>query len=52
MIDVEISADHQLKYYFRKTKKINYDMHNQNQVRSLKKYSAEIFTNSLKEVHF
>ena len=51
MIDVGIS-DHQLIYCTRKIKRIKHNMHNQIQVRSLKKYSAEIFTNALKTVQF
>ena len=45
MIDVEIS-DHQLTYCTRKIRRIKHNMHNQIQVRSLKKYSTEIFTNA------
>ena len=51
MIDEGIS-DHQLIYCTRKIKRIKHNMHNQIQVRSLKKYSAEIFTNVLKTVQF
>ena len=51
LIDVGIS-DNQLVYCTRKIKIIKHDMHNQIQVRSLKKYSAEIFTNALKTVQF
>ena len=51
IIDVGIS-DHQLIYCTRKIKRIKHNMHNQIQVRSLKKYSAEIFTNALKTVQF
>ena len=51
VIDVEIS-DHQLIYCTRKVKRIKHNMHNQIQVRSLKSYSAEIFTNALKTVQF
>ena len=51
VIDVGIS-DHQLIYCTRKIKRIKHNMHNQIQVRSLKKYSAEIFTNVLKTVQF
>ena len=51
MIDVGIS-DHQLIYCTRKIKKTKHNMHNQIQVRSSKKYSAEIFTNALKTVQF
>ena len=51
VIDVGIS-DHQLIYCTRKIKRIKHNMHNQIQVRSLKKYSAEIFTNALKTVQF
>ena len=40
MIDEAIS-DHQLIYCTRKIKRIKHHMHNQIQVRSLKKYSAE-----------
>ena len=49
VIDVGIS-DHQLIYGTKKIKRIKYNMHNQTQVRSLEKYSAEIFTNALKTV--
>ena len=41
-----------LKQITRKVKRIKHNMHNQIQVRSLKKYSAEIFTNALKTVKF
>ena len=51
MIDVGIS-DYQLIYCTRKIKRTKHNMHNQIQVRSLKKYSAEIFTNALKTVQF
>ena len=51
VIDVGIS-DHQLIYCTRKIKRIKHNMHNKIQVRSLKKYSAEIFTNVLKTVQF
>ena len=51
VIDVGIS-DHQLIYCTRKIKRIKHKMHNHIQVRSLKKYSAEIFTDALKTVHF
>ena len=51
VIDVWMS-DHQLIYCLRKIKRIKHNMHNQIQVRSLKKYSAEIFTNVLKTVQF
>ena len=51
MIDEGIS-DHQLIYCTRKIKRIKHNMHNQIQVQSLKKYSAEIFTNALKTVQF
>ena len=51
MIDVGIS-NHQLIYCTRKIKRIKHNRHNQIQVRSLKKYSGEIFTNSLKTVQF
>ena len=51
VIDVGIS-DHQLIYCTRKTKRIKHNTHNQIQVWSLKKYSAEIFTNALKSVQF
>ena len=49
VIDVGIS-DHQLIYCTRKIKRIKHNMHNQIQVQSLKKYSAEIFTNALKTI--
>ena len=51
VIDVGIS-DHQLIYCTRKMKRIKHSMHIQIQVRSLKKYSAGIFTNALKTVQF
>ena len=51
VIDAGIS-DHQLIYCTRKIKRTKHNMHNQIQVRSLKKYSAEIFTNALKTVQF
>ena len=51
VIDVRIS-DHQLIYCTRKIKRTKHNMHNQIQVRSLKKYSAEIFSNTLKTVQF
>ena len=49
--DVGIS-DHQLIYCTRKVKTIKNNMHNQIQVQSLKKYSAETFTNALKTFQF
>ena len=51
VINIGIS-DHQLIYCTRKIKTIKHDMHNQIQVRSLKKYNVEIFTNALKIVLF
>ena len=51
VIDVGIS-DHQWIYCTRKIKRIKHNMHKQIQVRSLKKYSAEVFTNALKTVQF
>ena len=51
MIDVGVS-DHQLIYCTGKMKKIKHNMHDQIQVRFLKKYSAEIFTNALKTVQY
>ena len=51
MLNVGIS-DHQLIYRARKIKRIKHNIHNQIQIRSLKKYSAEIFTNALKTVQF
>ena len=51
LIDVGIS-DHQLIYCTRKIKRIKHNMHNQIQVRSLKRYSAEVLTNALKTVKF
>ena len=51
VIDVGIS-DHQLIYCTRKIKRIKDNMHNQIQVRSLKRYSAEICNNSLKTAQF
>ena len=49
--DVGIS-DHQLVYCTRKVKRIKHNMHNQIQIQSLKKYSAETFTNALKTFQF
>ena len=49
MIDIGISDD-QLTYFIRKIKRIKHNMHHQIQVRHLKKYSAEFFTNALKTV--
>ena len=46
------TSDHQLIYCTRKIKRIKQNMHNQIQVRSLKKYSGKIFTNALKTVQF
>ena len=51
VIDVGI-LDHQLIYCTRKIKRIKHNMHNQIQVRSLKRYSAEVLTNALKTVKF
>ena len=51
MIDLGIS-DHQLIYCTRKIKRIKHNIHNQIQVRSLKNYSVEIFTNALQTVQF
>ena len=51
VIDIGIS-DHQLIYCTWKIKRIKHNMHNKIQVRSLKKYSAEIFTNALKAAQF
>ena len=51
MIDVGIS-DHQLIYCTRKIESIKHIMNSEIQIRSLKKYSAEIFTNALKTVQF
>ena len=51
VIDVGIS-DYQSIYCTRKIERIKHNMHNQIQVRSLKKYSDEIFTNALKIVQF
>ena len=51
VIDVGIS-DHQLIYCTRKIESIKHIMNNEIQIRSLKKYSAEIFTNALKTVQF
>ena len=39
-------------YIYKTIKRTKHNMHNQIQVRSLKKYSAEIFTNALKTVPF
>ena len=51
VIDAGIS-DHQLIYCTRKIKRTKHNMHNQIQVRSLKNYSAEIFTNASKTGQF
>ena len=51
VIDVGIS-DHQLIYCTKKIKRTKHNMHNQIQVRSLKNYSAEIFTNASKTGQF
>ena len=51
MIDAGIS-DHQLIYCIRKIKRIKHNIHTPIQVRPLKKYRAEIFTNALKTVQF
>ena len=51
VIDVGIS-DHQLIYCTRKIESIKHIMNSEIQIRSLKKYSAEIFTNALKTVQF
>ena len=51
VIDVGVS-DHQLMYCTRKIKRTKHYIHNQIQVPSLKKYSAEIFTIALKIVQF
>ena len=51
LCDVRLS-DYQLIYYTRKIKKIKHNMHSQIQIQSLKKYSAEIFTNALETVQF
>ena len=51
VIDVGIS-DHQLIYCTKKIKRIKHNMHNQIQVRSWKKWCAEIFTNALKTAQF
>ena len=51
MIDIGIS-NHQSIYCTIKIKRIKPNKHNQIQVRSLKKYSAEFFTNALKTVQF
>ena len=51
VIDVGIS-DHKWIYCTRKIKRIKDNMYNQIQVRSLKKNSAEIFTDALKTVQF
>ena len=45
-------SDHQLIYCTRKIKRIQHNIHNQIQVRSLKTYNANIFTNTLKTVQF
>ena len=49
--DVGIS-DRQLICCTRTVKRIKHNMHNQIQVQSLKKYSAETFTNALKTFQF
>ena len=51
MLD-HILTDYQIIYCTRKIKRIKHNVHNQIQDRSLKKYSAEIFTNALKIVQF
>ena len=50
-IDVGLS-DHQLIYCTRKVLRTKLNMHNQIQVRSLKKYSDEAYTNTLRKVNF
>ena len=47
VIDAGI-PDHQLIQCNRKIKRIKHNIHNQIKVRSLKKYSNEIFTNAIK----
>ena len=51
LVEVGIS-NHQLIYCTKKTNRIKHNKHSQIQVKSLKKYGAEIFTNSLKTVQF
>ena len=41
-----------ITYFIRKIKRIKHNMHHQIQVRHLKNYSAEFFTNALKTVQF
>ena len=50
-IDVGLS-DHQLIYCTRKVLRTKLNMHNQTQVRSLKKYSVEAYTNALRKINF
>ena len=50
-IDVGLSY-HQLIYCTRKVLRTKLSMHNQIQVRSLKKYSVEAYTNALRKINF
>ena len=50
-IDIGLS-DHQLIYCTRKVLSTKLNMHNQIQVRSLKKYSVEACTNALRKINF
>ena len=50
-IDVGLS-DHQLIYCTRKVLRTKFNMHNQIQVRSLKKYNVEAYTNELRKINF
>ena len=50
-IDVGL-LDHQLIYCTRKVLRTKLNMHNQIQVRSLKKYSVEAYTNALRKINF
>ena len=50
-IDVGLS-DHQLIYCTRKVLRTKLNMHNQVQIRSLKKYSVEAYTNTLRKINF
>ena len=45
-------SDHQLIYCTRKVLRTKLNMHNQIQVRSLKKYSVEPYTNALRKINF
>ena len=51
LVEVGIS-NHQLIYCTKKINRIKHNKHSQIQVKSLKKYGAEIFTNALRTVQF